>query len=315
MRKILKFPRIRPNQRLKTLSASLFFFTAVLACSGCSIKTTVKVPVPKNIEQDRTATFEELLSIARRNDKIESLTSSRLHVKLTRGKIESGVLVKYRDGPGYILLKRPDSLYLNIQNPFTHSSIFELLSQGDEFKAWDSRDNKLYTGKNSARILVPANSPESREFDFPGRPPHIFDAILPESINTDSPGVRVSCEEQAGQEARYYILDYSKDDGAHGSHLLRKIWIERAGLTIARQQVYAEEGKIASDTQYSRMTLVDGFSFPLTIDMDRPLDGYSLKLELEGLRINRDIGSEAFVIKNRPGTENVPLAEKRSGVF
>jgi hypothetical protein len=304
------------NQRLTNFSSLLLLSAVLLGCSGCGriIKTTVKVPVPENIWQDKTATFEELLSIARSNDKIESLISNRLRVTLTQGKRESGILNKYRTAPGYIFLKRPDSLYLNIQNSITKSAIFELVSQGDEFKAWDSRDNKLYTGKNSARILVPANSPENREFDLPERPPHIFDAILPKSINTDSPGIRVGLEEQSGQEARYYILDFSQDDGAHKSHMLRKIWIERTGLTVARQQLYDEEGKIVGDTQYSNIAPIDGFSFPRTIDMDRPLDGYSLKLELEELRINSDIDNDSFAIK-RPGAENVPLLEKRSSVF
>jgi hypothetical protein len=311
MKKTVIFPKIRANQRLTGLLSLFIFSAALLSFSGCRslIKTTVKVPVPKNIAQDQTATLDELINIAGRIDKIESLRS-RLHVTLVRGIRETGILQKYRSAPGVIVLQRPDSLHLNILNPFITTSIFELVSQGDEFKAWDSRDNRLYMGKNSAKILVPANSEDSQVFGFPGRPPHIFDAILPGRINVDSPGVRVVLEEQGGMEARYYILSYSQDEGPHRSHLLRKIWVERAGLTIARRQVYAEEGKIVSDTQYSNVTAVEGFSFPLTIEMDRPLDGYSLKLELEGLRINPDITDDDFTIKH-PGAEEVPLLEKR----
>jgi hypothetical protein len=313
MRKILQSPRFRANQRLTNLSIFLLLYAAVLAGSGCIVKTTVSVPVPKNIAQDKTATFDELLSIVGRNDRIESLTS-RLHVTLTREKLESGKLDKFRTGRGYILLKRPNALLLNIQNPFTKSSIFELLSQGDEFKAWDAQDNKLYTGKNSARILVPTNLPEGKQFDFRERPLHIFEAILLEGIKADSPGIWISLEEQGGMEARYYILVFSRESAAHRLHVLRKIWIERAGLTIARQQVYADEGKIVSDTRYSNVTQVDGFSFPLIIDMDRPLDGYSLKLELDQLRINPDIKSDAFAIIH-PGAEEVQLVEKGSSAF
>lgn len=312
MRKILQSPRFRANQRLTNLLIWLLLSAAMLACSGCFYKTTVRVPIPVNIAHDKTATFEELMSIARRNDKIESLRS-RLHVTLTRGKVESGVLEKIT-GPGYISLKCPDSLHLNIQNPLTSSSFFELLSQGDEFKAWDSRVNKLYTGKNSARVLVPANSPDGSEFIFPGRPPHIFEAILPESIDTEAPGVWSSLEEQGGMEARYYVLVFSLESAAHRLHVLRKIWIERTGLAVARQQRYAEDGKIISDVRYSHVTQADGFLFPLTIDMDRPLDGYSLKLEFEDLRINPDINSNSFVIIH-PGAEEVPLIEKRGNAF
>jgi outer membrane lipoprotein-sorting protein len=308
MKENFKSVRIRATHRLAAFSIVIVFFAALLALSGCSIKTTVKVPVPKNLAQDKTANLDELLQIVSRNDRIESLRS-RIHISLTSGKEETGIIEISRKGSAVIALKRPDLLLLDILRPVLPGTVFELVSQGDEFKAWDSRNNKIYTGKNSAKVLVPANQRNGEEFRFPERPPHIFDAVLPKSVDLGSPGVRVSLEAQPGQEKRYYILVYSMDDGAHRSRILRKIWIERTGLTIARQQVYGEEGKIVSDTQYSQLTQIEGFSFPLTIDMNRPQDGYSLKLEFEDPRINPDMNSDLFTI-NRPGAENVPLVEK-----
>jgi outer membrane lipoprotein-sorting protein len=303
MKEKFKSIRIRANRRL-----AAFSIVFVLAVSGCGIKTTVHVPVPKNLAQDKTANLDELMGIVSRNDGMESLKSP-IHISLTSGKEETGILVKTQKGRGVIVLKRPDMLLLQILHPVFSNTVFELVSRGDEFKVWDSRNNRLYTGKNSAKILIPANSQNGEAFSFPERPLHIFDAILPKSINLESPGIRVSLEAQPGQEMRYYILVYSLDDGAHRSHILRKTWIERTGLTIARQQVYGEEGKIVSDTQYSQMTQIEGFSFPLTIDMNRPQDGYSLKLEFEDPRINPEINSDSFSI-NRPGAENVALVEK-----
>jgi hypothetical protein len=304
----LKSLVIRVDHCLDAFSIAIISIVALLALSGCSIKTTVNVPVPKNLAQDKTANLDELLEIVSRNDRIESLRS-HIHISLTSGKAETGVLEKTGKGHGVIALKRPDLLLLYIRHPVLPNNVFELASQGDDFKAWNSKNNKIYTGKNSAKVLVPANSQSGEEFNFPGRPLHIFDAILPKSIDLESAGVRVSLEAEPGQETRYYVLVYSEDDGAHRSHFLRKIWIERTGLTIARQQVYGKDGKIVSNTQYSQVTQIDGFSFPLTIDMDRPQDGYSLKLEFDDLRINPDMNNDLFSI-NRPGAENVPLVEK-----
>ena len=47
-----------------------------LATLGCTIKKTIKIEVPQKILQAKTATFEELLGMLQRYDKIHSLSSS-----------------------------------------------------------------------------------------------------------------------------------------------------------------------------------------------------------------------------------------------
>jgi hypothetical protein len=308
MRKDKKIQKLRDNHRRNFFFGAVFLMTVGLL-SGCIVSKTVKVDAPANLEQDKNATFDELLKIVGAGREIKSLSSS-LKLTLTIGKRETGKLKQFRRAPGLILLKRPDSLYLNVR--YTAGTLLELLSIGDEFSAWYARGNKLYTGKNSAKELVPED-PAEEGFIFPGRPQHIFDAILPALINLDSPGVLVSLEEQFGIEARYYILVFSREGSAHRNHIFRKIWIERTGLTVARQQVYSEGGAIIDDIQYSNYSNSaqgSGFSLPLTIVMDRPRDGYSLKFEMKLWQIdNPDIDS-GFIIK-RPGATNVPLVEKR----
>ena len=293
----------KANQRLV-----VFLEIALLTiASGCIVKRTVHVKVPPNIGQDKTASLDELMNIIRRNDDIKSLASGSLKMTLTTGRIESGKLQKYRRAPGHILLKRPDSLFLHVGSSL--GPILDLLSEGDDFKLWDARGNKLYTGKNSAKCeLVPENSLKDNGLDFPGRPQHIFEGILPPGINVDSPGVWVSLEEQAGETARYYVLTFSREGASHRIHIFRKIWIERTGLTIARHQMYSEAGKIIGDFQYSQATLINGFSLPLEINIDRPQDGYSLKLEVQQWQVDPDIDKGFEII--RPGAEDIPLKEK-----
>jgi hypothetical protein len=103
-------------------------------------------------------------------------------------------------------------------------------------------------------------------------------------------------------------------------HILRRIWIERTRLTIARQQVFSEEGKVASDISYSEQTIVDGFSLPLKIHIDRPMDGYLLDLEFNEWKVNSpELGDNAtvnaFEMPPPPGANIVDIedsADKRN---
>lgn len=301
----------RINQRSVALGTFLFFLIVGLP-SGCKVKNKIKVPVPANILLDKTATYEELLNIVRRNNeqlgKINALASN-LDLILTVGKKESGVLEEYKRGSGFIQLKRPDSLFIKIQEfSFT---ILEILTIGDEFKVW-KRGNELYIGKNSFKgELVPENAPDGKGYDFPARPQQFFEAILPEPINLDSPDIEIWMEEQSGIEARYFVLCFSKPIAANRRYVFRKIWIERTGLTIAKQQTYTVGGKIVSDTQYSHEIQIDSFSLPHEINMDRPLDGYSLKLKVAQWRVNNpEVLNAGFKI-DHPGAKEIHLMEKK----
>jgi hypothetical protein len=317
-------PQFRARQR------SIYFFgfaflTAAILASGCIVKTSYKVSVPANLAQDKTATFDELMKIVGANDSLKSLQCSKIKATLTLGKVESGKLDEFRRASGYILLKRPGLLSLVIKNPIGGTALLELSSKNDQFEAWFR--GKIYTGMNSARgELVPDNG---EEFKLPARPQHLFDAIMPPAI--EPTGVFVSLEEQTGpklsseeitekqrnkkrqqqtiETARYYVLSFFKPGAGHRIHVFRKIWIERTELTITKQQVYSDGGQIVSDIQYFDQTRFDGFSLPLIININRPVDGYSLKLEFEAWKVNPDLEDKVFVI-DHPGAETIRLLEK-----
>jgi hypothetical protein len=324
MIKTLKMLQLRARQH----SIFIFGFCLLIASelsSGCFVKTSYKVPVPANLAQDKTAGFNELMKIVGANDSVKSL-QSRVKATLTLGKVESGKLDEFRRAQGYILLKRPDLMALTINKPIGGGALLELASKDEQFEAWFR--GKIYTGRNSAQgELVPDNG---EEFKLPARPKHLFDAIMPPAIKSD--GMLVSLEEQTGQKlnndeiterqkkkkrqqhqtvetTRYYVLNFNQQGAGNRIYVMRKIWIERTGLTIARQQVYSEGGQIVSDIQYFEQKRFNGLLLPLTINIDRPIDGYSLKLEFEDWQVNLDLQDKDFFI-NHPGAETVHLIEK-----
>jgi hypothetical protein len=286
----------------------VFAFCLILA-PGCGVKRTVKIEPPQKINLDKSATFDELIERINRYEEIHSLASSSITLTLTAGKIESGRLDKYRSAPGYILLKRPDSLRLVLQAPVTKTSILDLTSVGDSFDVWIPSENRYFIGKNSARQLFAEGAPDIPEIP-PIRATHILEAVFPGSMPIGAPEELVSMEEAADADTRYYILAAYKRGESNRIRIIRKIWVERFELTIARQQIYQANGQIVSDIAYSNGIRVNGFLLPDYIHIDRPLDDYSLDIGFKKWSLNPELRENAFIMPPPPKAQIIYLKEK-----
>jgi hypothetical protein len=311
MRKSLKTPALRAYRCRLILTGLSLCLIAGAGNSGCRIKRTIKTRVPEKVQLAKTATLEELFSLLHKHDDIRCL-SSRIDVTYYSGKKESGVIQEIRKQPGYIVIRRPNSTQLVVQNFVTKTKELELLSVEDDLSIWVSRGNKLYLGKNSARELTLEASSESPEFTIPIRGPHVFEAVFPQGIQVGAPGTLYSLEESSDSEAKYYVLAFYHEGLNRRIHTERKLWIERSSLSIARQQVFQEEGQLVSDIAYSDATLIDGYSLPLKMHIDRPLDGYALDLEFKSWRINPDLADNAFILKPPEGAQIIHLIDKKA---
>ncbi len=286
----------------------IFFILLLLALPSmaCLVKKQVKVPVSTRSLEAKNATPEGLLALlAAAAEKTRSLAASSIKASYTSGKVDSGNLQAYRSAPGYLLLRRPDNIRLNIQNPVTKTSLLELASSGEKFAAWVPRDNKFYVGSNSAR-----------EFELEGhagfsaRPIHIFEAILPESDYMRRTDTLISFEEDRDNITKYYVMTFFKPAVDHKLTTIRRLWIDRYDLAVSRQQVYDDGGKIESIIQYSNRKLVEGTILPFAIRIERPEDGYTLELQISNWRVNPELPDSAFELKPPGSAQVVNLKEK-----
>lgn len=311
MREIQEIPSLTAKKlRISIASGLALCLLAGGLGLGCSAKRTVTVAVSPKIAAAQNATLEQLLAIIGQYDRIVDLKCSSLKAYLTIGKYESGRQDEFKGASGYILLRRPDALHLMLLSPFIDkTSIFDLVSQGDDFSAWLRKGNKIYKGRNSARELVA----EDLENGIPLRPAHVFEAILPSGIPMQAPHQRISVEEAADKIAKYYILSVYRDGVAPRIHTLRRIWIERSRLELARQQMYGEDGRLICEVEYPVMERIGDFVLPIRMHLNRPEEGYSLELEFKstGWKINTGVEDAAFVLTPRAGAENIYLKEKR----
>lgn len=281
---------------------------AALSSAGCA-KRTVKLQVPSRILKAKTATFQQLVTLVNDySNRIQSLSSSAMRVTFRSGKVESGKLQQYRSVPGYILLQRPDSIRLSVQNPLMKTPVVELASSADPFSLWIPSENTFFVGKNSIKELGVAG--ESSIPTFTARPIDIFQAILQPRLPSGVPGCRIAMEEDQDATAKYYVLSVYKDAGDDRLTPVRKFWIERADLVIARQQTYDGEGSLTGIIHYANFSLAEGLLLPLSIRMARPLDGYSLDMEFRNWRINPKLPDDAFILTLPPGARRIQLIER-----
>ena len=279
---------------------------AVLASLTACVKHTVKVPVSPKIRESRTATLDDLLRrLAGYKDGIRGLSSTSLRVTFSAGRLDSGSLKEYRSAPGYVLLRRPDSIRVNIQNPITKTTILELLSGGNDFSVWYPRENKFFTGSNSAGELELEGQP-----GFSARPAHMFEAILPYDMSVDSPGARIAFEEGQDATTKYYVLSLYQEAGGARLAPVRRLWIDRWDLSVSRLETFSADGAKVSTVQYSSIVETNGFQLPLIIRMERPIDGYLLEMRFRDWRVNPEVPESAFVLSPPEGAERVALREK-----
>jgi outer membrane lipoprotein-sorting protein len=297
------------HHRARIEFAAALGLLLLLTAPGCGIKSEVKIPVSPRITAAKTATLQELLAKLREySDKITSLSSSSVKVSLTTGKPESGKLQEYRSAPGYVLLRRPLSMLLTIQNPLTKTTILELLSRGDEFEIWSPRDNRLYVGRNSARELELEE--KGQGLSFTARPIHILDAVLPTWILLDQPDRRILRTEEQDAEGKYYVLTQVHDAGGTELSALRRLWVERSQLAVVKEETFTEAGEVAGIVRYANLSESDGVLLPLSIQIERPLDGYRLELQFRSWRVNPDLPESSFALKPPQSAERIVLKEK-----
>jgi outer membrane lipoprotein-sorting protein len=281
-------------------------FLAVVAVfsAGCAAneKTASRpagAPVPV-----QTATKQQLIAAYNQQaNAIHSINAS-VSMKLTAGTAYSGVFKQYHEVNGFLLAQEPASIRVIGQAPIVGTNIFDMVSDGQTFHIFIPSKNKFLVG--------PANlQRESAKPIENLRPQHLTQAIFWTPIPDDAP-VLFEADEEPG--ARYYVLTLLRgagDGAASGNStdwkIVRKVWFDRADLSVARLQVYDAVGDVTADVRYSQWDNFDSTRFAREIALTRPGEDYGLGITIKKLTVNQPIAADRFVLQQPPGTELVDV--------
>ncbi len=271
--------------------------------AGCAVSQKRGV-APGQVRPALDATKDQL--VAQLNQQANAVRSLNATVDLipTAGSAYSGVIEEYHDVTGFILAEKPAKIRLIGQAPVVAKDIFDMVSDGETFRIYIPSKNKFIVG--------PANLERAAKKPIENlRPQHLVDALFWPPISGGAP---VLFEEWNEASERYYLLTVLRAAAQEPAEernweIARKIWFDRADLSIVRLETYGPAGRLTSDVRYSDWEPAGEARFPRDIRLARPHDDYQLGVHIVKLSLNEPVSSDRFELAQPPGTELVKLGE------
>lgn len=268
-----------------------------LGLTGC-FRTTRIVQRTQAPEMYRSAPVEVLEKIiADRDAGIKTLNASVL-VTATTGGGKEGKENVYTSVKGYIFVQKPSTLGVLLLLPIVGSTAMNMVSTGDSFKMTIPPLKKAFTGTGT--ITKPSkNALENL------RPVVFFDSLLvpgaaPEDYVTRTESTRIlqptEKHKPAIEEPDYDFTILQPKSG----HLLRPtriVHISRIDMLPFQQDVFNDQGQTVTQTTYQNYKKFGEQMFPTLINIRRPLDELSLRIEVTKLTFNESFSQDQFQLE------------------
>jgi outer membrane lipoprotein-sorting protein len=275
---------------------------ALLACGcGPKVSRTHQVP-PEQVRRALEASAAEL--VEQYNQQARAVRSVNAAVELvpTAGSSYSGIIEEYHDVQGFVLAQKPADIRVIGQAPVVAKNVFDMVSDGETFRIFIPSKKKFIVGPT--RLERPAKKPIENL-----RPQHLLDALFWPAID---PRQQILFEEFNADAARYYVLTVVR--GMSVLEIVRKVWFDRADLSLARVQIYGPGGRLLSDILYADWQPAAGEAqYPRHFWIARPRDDYQLEIRVTRLTLNEEISADRFRLEQPPGTELVRMGEGETG--
>jgi len=278
----------------------------LLATPGCLVRRVTHVHAPSQTTPARDATLADLVTkINAWSDGIHTLNAT-VDLEPTAGSVYSGVIKEYHDVKGFVLLQKPSTIRLQGQAPVVRTTIFDMVSNGEEFRLLIPTKNKFIIGKTT--FHRPAkNALENL------RPQHILQALIVPPIDPEHETSFRHEDQSRTQHKRYYKVEIVESPRDRHVTLHRIVWFDRADLELVRIQFYEPDGTFTEDVLYSAYQDFQGVHFPTHIEVSRPAEDYEVTITIENAKFNEPIPPEKFDLKMPEGAELVDLSVAKQG--
>lgn len=228
---------------------------------------------------------------------------------------KNGKETDYKEIRGYILARKPDMLRMRGLMPVVRNTAFDMVSDGKEFKLWVPPQSKFIIGPATGDNYQPDKRMENM------RPQYIYEALLLPEIGPECPAP--GCEIAVLENGYETVLDSKKHrveqpdyelavvrQGPQGWYLWRRIQFSRTDLLPHKQRIYDMQGNVATDATYADYKDFGGFSFPASIEIERPRENYDITLNILKLDVNKSLSNDQFALEQPAGAEVVHLGAK-----
>jgi len=287
---------------IRRILPALLLVTVVALGSGCLVrKLSIKRRNAPPSAQLAKASLEELVGqISALDQQVHTITAT-VDIEPSVGSVNKGEISEYANVPGYVLIRKPGMFRMIGMAPVARNRIFDMVTDGTDFKIHFPTKNKLFTGKNK----IDTSSPKKLENI---RPQHVFDALVVHPLDA---GERAVLENHTDEAEASYIVHILRG-GGNNLKLDRNLWFERVNLRLHRQVIFDNHGDIVTDARYDDYKLEQGMMFPHTITITRPLDEYGVKVTIQKLELNKEVTDEQFALITPQGIEVIDLLQQKA---
>jgi outer membrane lipoprotein-sorting protein len=280
--------------------------------TGClSVRTRVvgKTVVAPNVQQ---ATLDDLLKqMADRYSAVKTLNLA-VNITASTGGAHQGEVKDYPSVAGYIFLRKPEDLRVLMLAPFVRSRFLDMVSDGKNFKL-------LITVPHTKAIVGPEvmTTPSKNGLENL-RPSIIRDALQIPPVDADdyvalTTNFRILApahgHKEVIEEPDYDLTILEHKSGEANAHVLdrvRVIHISRVTLLPYEQDLYDVSGRLVTTIEYDKFQKFGDAMYPTSIFIKRPLDEYTLQIDVTKLVVNQPLDDEQFKL---PIPDGVPVQQ------
>jgi hypothetical protein len=265
--------------------------------NGCLVHTrTIKrAKMPSAV---MTASADQLVKVINdRCNEIHSL-STTVDFQLTEGGPRKGKEQTYTSFSGYILQRKPGSLRVAGYLPLVPFPAFDLATNGESFKLWIPRHNKVFEGSNA---VTKESSNPLENF----RPSVFADSLLvgcisPDDLVTLTSETRTELDAKSKQpmiEPDYDLTVVRRRGNSQELIPERVIHFRRIDLQLYQEDMYDAKGAIQTTAIYGPMQTFGQQKFPGTVTIKRPLEELQILITIQKLTVNLAISDDKFELK------------------
>ena len=265
---------------------------------SCAVRRETRIRPSLVPPPAREATLAELIAELNSQSQAVRTLVATVDLEPTAGSLYSGVIKEYHDVKAFILVQSPALIRVVGQAPVVRTDIFDMVSNGQEFRLYIPPKGKFIVGKTALRRPA-KNALENL------RPQHILEALLIPPIDT----FREKCFREEAEESgrRYYVINVVEPQDSGELMLVRKVWFDRSNLDLVRAQFYQPQGSYIEDVHYADYQDFQGVRYPSRIAVARPIEDYRLTITLLKATFNQPIAPEKFELKKPENAQLVDL--------
>ena len=287
-------PSLTRKPRWRVAASALL---ALSVLTGCQTVRTVNRTVVAQHLMD--ATLEQL--IERMNTQYNAIQTMNASVDITSttGGAHTGKVTENPTLAGYIILRKPADLRVLMLAPVIRSRALDMVSDGKTFKLFFSIFGHTKAVEGADAVTAPSKNGLENLRPNIVRDALQIPAVLPEEyaeLTTDSRIVSPARGKQDAIEEPDYDVNFLRTHGDHVMERVRVVHISRADLLPYKQDIYSG-GRIVTTVTYGKYQKFNGIDYPTDILIVRPVDEYSLHIEVSKLTLNQKVDDEQFVLK------------------